>query len=398
MARPPELADASAEELLRRCHRAELRHLTALLRVDARGKGLRDLSVALGRKLRWVGTHKLKAIFRGFRSDPYDEVLRKLARRAKVEVGPTIQATELRILERYLTEAWAGLDDESRLKMWTEKGLKPPVPKLGERAIEVVKDKFGDQAGFALSTLSLPGLLSLAALPLTPLPGLLAAWFLTGPDDKVLVPAVLEVSRLRQLTLHRITIGFVGSPSSGKDAAIQAIFGIDQGNIDPVAGSTRSVEISHIAGTTATYVVNTPGLGDIVQEVTEHARQVLDHIDLFVYIVNAQGGVQARERADYTACVRSGRPVLAVVNKIDTLRPEDRRRYLDDARAKLGAPAEDFMAAAFDPLPQLSPGPLGIERVLSWLRQRLIEAGKLPSELAFTLPRPNASTPPESSD
>ena len=35
--------------------------------------------------------------------------------------------------------------------------------------------------------------------------------------------AVLEISALRQTVRHRVTIGVVGSPSSGKDAAIGAI-------------------------------------------------------------------------------------------------------------------------------------------------------------------------------
>lgn len=384
MAQRTDLANASVEELLRKCHRAELRHLTALLRVDGRSKGLRDLSVALGRKLRWVGTHKLRALFRGLQPDPYGVVLHHLARRAKVERGENLAETEVRVLERYMTQAWATLDEDARLRLWTEQGLRPPVPKAGEKALTMVKDTFGEQAEFALSTLTLPGLLSFALVPITPIPSLLLSWIFAGPDDKVLVPAVLEVSRLRQLVLHRVTIGVVGSPSSGKDAAINAIFGIDTGNVDPVAGSTREVSIQRIPGTTATYVVNTPGMGDIVESVTEQARQVLDHIDLFVYVVNAQGGVQAREKADYTACVRSGRPVLAVINKVDTIKPADRDRYLADARTKLGAPAEDFLAAAFDPLPQLSPEPIGLDAVHAWLRSRLLQAGKLESELSFT--------------
>ena len=60
-----DLADAPLEDLLRRCHRRELLHLAAVLRVDARGKGLRDLAMALSRKLRWLGTHKLWALRRG---------------------------------------------------------------------------------------------------------------------------------------------------------------------------------------------------------------------------------------------------------------------------------------------------------------------------------------------
>lgn len=377
------LDNAGLEELLRRCHRDELLHLAAVLKVKPQGKGLRDLSTACARKLRWAGSHKLWALLRGMEPFPYHEVLHGLCKRAGVEPRPTLERTEQAILDKYLSEAWAQLDDDERLRFWSGQGMEPPAPKVGRQVVEKVQDALGDHARYALSTLTVPGMLAVGLVPITPLPGFVLAWWLARPNDKLLVPAILEVSKLRQLVLHRVTIGVVGSPSSGKDAAIKAIFGIDHGNVSPVAGSTKEVEITRIEGTTATYVVNTPGMGDVVQEVTEEARQVLEHIDVYVYVVNAQGGVQAREKADYTACVRTGRPVLAVVNKIDTLRETDRERYLEDARTKLGAPQDAFLPAAFDPLPQLSETPIGLDAVRSWLRERLLQAGKDPAELTF---------------
>ncbi|MFK7928436.1 MAG: GTPase [Myxococcota bacterium] len=379
------LANADLEELLRRCHRDELLHLAAVLRVDPRGKGLRDLSVACSRKLRWVGSHKLWALLRGLKPASYPRVLADLCKRNKVEPHTSLEATELSVLERYVSASWAQLDDEARLRFWSEQGFVPPVPVAGQQAITAVKERLGDHTNYALSTLTVPGMLAMGLLPFTPLPAFLLALRFAGPNDRLLLPAVLEVSRLRQMVLHRVTVGVVGSPSSGKDAGIKSIFGIDHGNVSPVAGSTTEVAITRIPGTTATYVVNTPGLGDVVESVTEEARQILDHIDVYVYVVNAQGGVQSREKADYTSCVRSGRPTLAVVNKIDTLREEDRERYLDDARQKLGAPADAFLAAAFDPLPQLSEQPIGVQAVRDWLRQRLLAAGKDASELDFTV-------------
>jgi GTP-binding protein EngB required for normal cell division len=380
-------SNAGLEELLRRCHKKELAHLAAALQVEPR-RGLRDLAAAIARKLRWAGTHKFWALYaipwRGLVPDDYHEVLAGLAKRLKVQTGQTLEQTEQAILSRYMAESWTHLDDEARLRLWQERGLRPPVPGLGHQAILRAREAFGDKASFYFATLILP---ALPALPfaVVGLPGMfpLLLWWLYRPNDKVLAPAVLEVARLRQLVLHRVTVGVVGSPSSGKDAAIRALFGIDHGNVDPVAGSTKEVQITRLPGSTATWIINTPGLGDVVESVTEEARQILDHIDVYLYVVNAQGGVQARERADYSACLKSGRPVLAVVNKIDTLRESDRARYLDDARKKLGAPEDAFVAAAFDPLPQLSAGPIGLQAVRAWLLHRLLAAGKDPAELGF---------------
>ena len=102
-----------------------------------------------------------------------------------------------------------------------------------------------------------------------------------------------------------------------------------------------------------------------------------------MYVVNAQGGVQARELADYQRCLASGRPVLVVVNKIDTLREADRDRYLTDARSKLDCPEADFLAAAFDPLPQLADAPIGVDAVQRWLTDHLVALGKDPVELPW---------------
>jgi tRNA U34 5-carboxymethylaminomethyl modifying GTPase MnmE/TrmE len=219
-----------------------------------------------------------------------------------------------------------------------------------------------------------------------------ALWALLRPPPEKRVEMVVEVARLRQVVKRRVTIGVVGSPSSGKDSAIKALFGIDTGNISPVAGSTREVSIQRLPGATALFVVNTPGMGDVVEAVTEEARQVLDHIDLYLYVVNAEGGVQAREKADQGRCVATGKPVLTVVNKVDVLRPRDKDRYLEDARAKLGVEPQNFAAVAFDPLPQLAPGPINLGFVHDWLRTQLEALGKDPEELP---PLPTPSPPPE---
>jgi GTP-binding protein EngB required for normal cell division len=219
--------------------------------------------------------------------------------------------------------------------------------------------------------------------PVVPLPGCLVLLWFAKPKDEIVLPAVVEICRLRHAVRHRVTVGIVGSPSSGKDAAMMTLFGIDTGNVNPVAGSTRQVEIRRLPQSTALFVVNTPGMGDVIESVTEEARQVLDHIDVYLYLVNAQGGVQAREKADYDACRRRGRPVLVVINKIDTLRDSDRERFLADCRTKLRVEEGSLLPAAFDPLPQLAPSPIGIDTVQRWIEEKLVELGKDPAELPW---------------
>jgi GTP-binding protein EngB required for normal cell division len=300
------------------------------------------------------------------------------------------------ILAAHFRKRWDGTDEATRKALWNEFQISAPAPEDGAKALEIASEKLGRSfnyvlsrtadvavepvslAVFALVQMSPVGcLLRPLMLPFVPL----FLWWRFRPDPKRLGAAVLEVARLRMTVLHRVTIGVVGSPSSGKDAGIKALFGVDTGNISPIAGSTKEVAIQRAPGATALYLVNTPGMGDVVERVTEEARQVLDHIDVYMYVVNAEGGVQAREKADYERCRASGKPVLALVNKIDVLRPRDKDRYLTDARSKLGAPEADFMAVAFDPLPELSPHPIGLEAVHAWLTAQLVALGKDSDEL-----------------
>ena len=344
---PPEGSDGldALDALLRKAHRHELVPLAEILDVRVEGTKLDDLVGAIGDTLRRRGANDLaNIVLRRGQGPDYEAVLRQLAARMGVEATGDVEALEARLVS-------------------VQAGALEPVDE--------------ERAGIGTQ------LQHVATSPPVPLPGCLFLLWLMQPRYDLVTPAVLEVARLRAAVRHRVTVGVVGSPSSGKDAALAAIFGVQTGNVNPVAGSTKAVEIRRLEGPTALYLVNTPGLGDVLQEVTDQALEVMHHIDLYIYIVNAQGGVQSREKADYDACVATGRPVLAVVNKIDTLRPSDLDRYLADAREKLGAPPQDFLAAAFDPLPQLADAPIGIPPIRAWLAAHLEGLGKSARELPW---------------
>lgn len=391
------------ETLLHRCHRAELMPLARILQVKVDGVGLADLARALAIKLRRSGSHEIaNAALRRGHGRAYPDLLVRVAESygASVPPGPDGQpdeaALERAILVGHFTKRWDATDPATRKALWDEFEIAAPVPDTATHALKLAAERLGGGFQYVLSTtvdvVAEPGGLAVfALLGLSPLgcivrplmvPFLpLILWWKFRPDERRLGAAVLEVARLRQAVLHRVTIGVVGSPSSGKDAGIKAIFGVDTGNISPIAGSTKEVHIQRAPGATALYLVNTPGMGDVVERVTEEARQVLNHIDVYLYVVNAEGGVQAREKADYDRCTATGKPVLVLINKIDVLRPRDKDKYLADARQKLGAPEAGFMAVAFDPLPELAPGPIGLQAVHDWLAARLVELGKDPAEL-----------------
>jgi len=374
----PSPGSETLTDLLRKCHRDELVPLANTLGVRHEAMKRGTLAAAIDGKLRRSAAHELlNLVLRRGAGPPYGEVLERVADWRKVPLPDgDHEARENALLHAVLADKWRELSPEERAERWARAAGTEPVPSSGDEALEALQELDGRRynlvAHAELAATVLPG-------PFGCVPALVA---LAPRYDRVL-PAVLEVARLRQTVRYRVTVGVVGSPSSGKDAALASVFGVATGNIDPVAGSTKEVEITRLPGAQALFLVNTPGMGDVVASVTEEARQILDHIDVYVYVVNAQGGVQAREKADHAHCVATGRPVLAVINKIDTLRPDDRERYLADARDKLGTTERDFAAVAFDPLPQLAESPIGVEVVQQWIEDRLKELGKEVDELPW---------------
>ncbi len=171
-----------------------------------------------------------------------------------------------------------------------------------------------------------------------------------------------------------LVIAFLGTAASGKTSAIKALFEVDLGNIHPIPGSTRKVIVFAISDNV--FIVDAPGFGDIHQEIAQKAKDICEGVDVFVYLLNAEGGYKQQEKEDYQRLVALNRDVLVVVNKIDLLRAHQKEEFLEDQRNKMGVPISNFIAVAFDPLPQISESPIDVDKVREWLQKTLDAKGK----------------------
>jgi GTP-binding protein EngB required for normal cell division len=363
-------------EVLRRSNRDELLPLAGALDLRAKGRGRDLLAQDIEQRLRATGARNPLAVMLLGRSPPaWSVVLAELATRRGVAAHPTVTETERAVLAQWrASEAnEAQRAAIARLLSLPESGPTPSdaASRLGPRS--------------QLPLLRPPMLLAVFARVLPFLAPVLAGWVLyrlhRSRSDALLLPAVLELQRLRVLVQRRLVLVLVGPPSSGKDAAMKALFGLDTGGINPVAGSTRTVAVYTAPGDPSIQVVNTPGLGDVLTELTLETREVLDQADLFLFLVNAQGGVRQRERDEFSRCRQRRRPILVVVNKVDTLQESDRERFLADTAAKLQVERAQVVGAAMDPLPQLADSPLGLNAVHDWLSDRLADLGRNPDSL-----------------
>lgn len=175
---------------------------------------------------------------------------------------------------------------------------------------------------------------------------------------------------------QRLVVAFLGSASSGKDSAIRAIFGLDFGEVDPIPGSTAEVRVAPIDRDGNVLVVNAPGFGDVRQSVDQKAREVLEQLDIAIYVLNADGGATIDERRDLDAIRALGRPTLVCINKIDLIRPEQRERFVEKTLAQLAVDPRDAIVTAFDPMPALSEEPIGVDEVIGWIHKQLVSQGK----------------------
>jgi GTP-binding protein EngB required for normal cell division len=382
--------------LLYRAHREELVPLARRLGLSPQKHGLGDLARRCAQKLRRSAAHPLGfAQLAGHDGPTYAEIVDSIARKRGQRFDDVMDA-EFAWTTEALARLWPDVSSADRQRLWLDLGFSSTPPSLGTEAQASAATAESPHARWVLTERTagwnrgrdwlfagvvLVGPLGCLARPILPILLPLLLWRTLRPNEQVLLGHILEVGRIRQMVAQRVTIGVVGSPSAGKDAAIRALFGVDSGNISPIAGSTRTVTAQRASNESALFIVNTPGLGDVDEAISEETRQILDHIDVYLYIVNAEGGVQAREKSDYDRCAATGKPVLAVVNKVDVLRPLDVAKYLEDARQKLGVGESNFAACAFDPLPQLSAAPIGVDRVLSWLRHTLVSLDKDPEQL-----------------
>lgn len=190
-------------------------------------------------------------------------------------------------------------------------------------------------------------------------------------------------SDLDRAMAERVTLAFLGSASAGKDAAIRALFGIDFGQVDPIPGSTEDLRVVDIAGDGRFLVVNAPGFGDVRQDVDSVARQVLESLDVVIYVVNAEGGATIDEKndlADIKARGAGDYPTLVALNKIDLIREHQREEFVAATLAQLDVSPQDAVICAFDPHPALADRPIGLEQVIDWIDASLRERGK---ELLF---------------
>jgi uncharacterized protein YaaW (UPF0174 family)/signal recognition particle receptor subunit beta len=361
---------------------------------------------SIAKYLREMGSNDIVSFVRGG-SVQYPEVVFDVAQKLGAKEASRdkgVEENEGVILRKLFADALDKMSSEEKRQLFSTMGIKETEIPYGSAGVIVVQFLLRNFGGFATYRISLivanmiarallgSGLSFSTNAMITRTIGALlgpvgwtasGAWLLfdlAGPAYRKTVPAVVHIAMLRQMLLNRVNIGVVGDGSTGKDSLIRAVFGVDTGNVHPVAGSTKDAMIYELGPTGAVQLVNYPGFNDVREDVNQHVHDMLGYTDVFIIVVDLARGVSGTEVEILRKIMAFNRPVLVCLNKADLPRPRDKEALLQAAYDRLaGVP---MIETAFDPDPRLgSPEPVNRRAVYEWIVREIRKAGKETSHI-----------------
>ncbi len=172
----------------------------------------------------------------------------------------------------------------------------------------------------------------------------------------------------------KLVLAFYGAASSGKSSGAKAVYGIKPDSIHPIPGTTKNIYIWTLPEGLS--IADTPGLQDTNSELVEKAKKFIDSTDIFIYVINAQGGINEKVKEDLYLLKAVRRPLLVVLNKIDTINKEQKQEFIDHQLKVANVSPNDFIPVAFDPFPEIYKKPQHINSVRKWIEDTVKEKGE----------------------
>jgi len=141
----------------------------------------------------------------------------------------------------------------------------------------------------------------------------------------------------------RVHLALFGKRNAGKSSVINAITGQETAIVSEVKGTTtdpvfKAMEILPIG---PCVIIDTAGLDD-VGELGElrikKTLEVLDKTDVALLIVDIRAGISENDQFIIDKFKEKKKPIIVVLNKLDTLKNDDHERIVTSLREVLGTP------------------------------------------------------------
>ena len=167
----------------------------------------------------------------------------------------------------------------------------------------------------------------------------------------------------------RVVLAFIGPVSAGKSSLIRALFGFRPGNISPIEGSTDRLKFFEHPKVSNLFIVDTPGLADVVAARSQATLEALRKIDVAVFVLDR---TDAHAKSDYRTVTDQWRiPACVVRNKIDLVHPEHRAALLSQLREHFGIDnPRDVMGVCAGGEPPDTPEVIeafGLDDLIDWI-------------------------------
>ena len=120
----------------------------------------------------------------------------------------------------------------------------------------------------------------------------------------------------------------IGRPNVGKSTLFNRIIGRRVAVVDPTPGVTRDRLYSETECNGKRFaIVDTGGLvmqsdDELQQEITSQAQIAIEEADAVIFLVDGKVGIHKDDEAIARSLMRSGKPALLVVNKIDGVKQD----------------------------------------------------------------------------
>lgn len=366
----------------------------------------RSMSVAnkadfIETRLRYMGSNDIATWFRDGKCVEYDEIVNDVGSKLGVPVKKELSTAhnEELIINKMFEDIINKMSDDEKRQLLKSLGISDSKIPLGSISATAVISLL-KQSGFWVykTSVIVANVIAKALLGrglafatnaavtrtigviLGPVGWILSgAWLaidIAGPAFRCTVPSVIHVALLRNILQSRINIGVVGDGSSGKDSLIRCVFGVDTGNVSPIAGSTSQMEIYRLGASNAVSLTNYPGFNDIRPEVNRDIDENLNHTDVFILAIDISRGVSDTDVKIFKKINQYNRPVLVCLNKIDLPRTKkDLSDLIAAARSRISA--KHFEQTCFDPDPRIwETGPEGCDKVHHWICEQVKNDGK----------------------
>jgi small GTP-binding protein len=131
----------------------------------------------------------------------------------------------------------------------------------------------------------------------------------------------------------RSRLAIVGPVNAGKSSLFNVLEGREISEVSPVPGTTHNTVSESFGPFT---LIDTPGLGEASGEDRRKITQsAIEQADGVLLVFDAIAGIRQSDVELYQEIEQTGKPVLAVLNKIDLIRARDRNSVVNDAEHKL---------------------------------------------------------------